>query len=291
MSETKDPIGTPRRDFLRRAGATAAALVASSPLFGQSAAQKSAVHKMPARKEAGDRGMWITWYDLPGDGRDAYLDWLHGTYLPSLLKRPGYLWAAHYATRDTEDNPQLHHTDDVTVPTGFRYILLIGADDAFVFGNPVPAQLNAALADRGKKMLALRRGVRENIAAEAGHLDGKAMSGYKDGLMSAPYIQIGSYNCPVEYEEELHGGYVQARIPAMCATESCVRTRKLNSVSGWAKHIILYEFTDEAGYRRDYFDAGKRTPIGLNGHSVIPLLIHAPHGPNSCVRIWPAGKT
>ncbi len=44
-----------------------------------------------------DPALWITWYDLPDTGRDAYFGWLHGAYLPRLLERPGYLWAAHYA--------------------------------------------------------------------------------------------------------------------------------------------------------------------------------------------------
>ena len=45
-----------------------------------------------------DRAFWITWYDLPDAGRDEYLAWLHGAYLPAMLKRPGYLWGAHYAS-------------------------------------------------------------------------------------------------------------------------------------------------------------------------------------------------
>ena len=42
-----------------------------------------------------DRGLFATWYDLPSDTEAEYLDWLHGTYLPAMLRRPGYLWAAH----------------------------------------------------------------------------------------------------------------------------------------------------------------------------------------------------
>ena len=43
-----------------------------------------------------DRALWISWYDLPDSGRDAYLSWLHGTYMPKLVKRPGFLYAAHF---------------------------------------------------------------------------------------------------------------------------------------------------------------------------------------------------
>ena len=45
-----------------------------------------------------DRGLWITWYDLKEGDRDTYLRWLHGDYLPQLVRRPGVLWAAHYAS-------------------------------------------------------------------------------------------------------------------------------------------------------------------------------------------------
>ena len=43
-----------------------------------------------------DQGIKAIWYDLPNDGRDAYFDWLNGTYLPQVLHLPGRLWAAHY---------------------------------------------------------------------------------------------------------------------------------------------------------------------------------------------------
>ena len=43
-----------------------------------------------------DRALWISWYDLPDNGRDAYLKWAHGTYIPSMIRRPGFLWGAHF---------------------------------------------------------------------------------------------------------------------------------------------------------------------------------------------------
>ena len=123
-----------------------------------------------------DRGLWITWYDLPMEGRDAYFSWLHGTYLPGLLKRPGYLWAAHYASQDLEggaDNATRYkHVDDPEVGKGYHYMLLIAAADANVFGDPVPSVINAALPEQGKKMLAMRMGERMNLFTEAGRREG-----------------------------------------------------------------------------------------------------------------------
>jgi hypothetical protein len=239
--------------------------------------------------EAGalDRALWVTWYDLPERGRDEYFAWLHGTYLPALLRLPGYLWAAHYATRTSGGSNQIHHTDDPKVPAGYRYILVVGVTDGLVLGNPVPSAIHAELPAQSRKMLATRVGERVNLMVESGRCKGPASGAYREGLTGAPYIQIGSFNCPVEYEEEMHAGYVQKRLPAMCEAASCIRTRKLNSVAGWAKHAILYEFASQEGFDRDYEAANAKSPLGVKGHSVVPMLVHAPNGPNSAARIWP----
>lgn len=90
-----------RRNFLKAAGGAALALAATKEIHGQSATSKSYVERNHERQAPPDRGLWITWYDLPADGRDAHFSWLHGMYLPGLLKRPGYLWAAHYVPART----------------------------------------------------------------------------------------------------------------------------------------------------------------------------------------------
>jgi hypothetical protein len=276
---------------LKVAGGVATTLVAATDAFGQRAVAPARSTRRPSAPA--DRGLWVTWYDLPAEGRNAYLSWLHGTYLPALLKRPGFLWAAHYAAREREGgrgSTQIQHTTDPKVGTGYHFILLVGAADANVFGHPTPSAINAALPDEGRKMLAMRTGERVNIATETGRCDGVAEAAYKEGMTSAPCIQIGSFNCPVEFEEEMHAGYVAARLPAQCATGSCVRTRKLNSVAGWAKHLILYEYTSLDGFNRDYEAANATSPLGVGGHSVVPLLVHAPSGPNSALRLWPPVK-
>ena len=280
-----------RRTFLKAAGGAAAALAATKNAFAQSSNSKAAPQKDRVRNAPPDRGLWITWYDLPMEGRDAYFSWLHRTYLPDLLKRPGYLWAAHYASQDLEGGAEnatrYKHVDDPRVGKGYHYMLLIAATDASVFGDPVPSLINAAVPEQGKKMLAMRVGERMNIFTEACRREGRALGSYKEGMTGAPCIQVGSFDCALEYEEEMHAGYVLERLPKMCATQSCVRTRKLNSVAGWAKHGIIYEFASKEGFDRDYAPAVANSPLGLNGRSVVPNLTHAPNGPNSALRIWP----
>jgi len=279
-----------RRNFLKSAGVAAMGFLSTKVARGQSAQVKSSMHGNRMHDEPHDAGLWITWYDLPATGRDAYLSWLHGTYLPQILKRPGYMWAVHYATREgvgSEAAAQLHHVSDPNVLPGFRYILLIAAKDTFVFGNPAPSALHAALPEQDQKMLAMRIGERVNLMADAGRLEGRGRSSYKDGLTSAPCVQIGSFDCTIEYEEALHASYVQSRMPAMCDTESCIRTRWLSSVAGWAKHVIIYEFASQEGFDRDYPAANAKSPLKQGDRPLTPMLVHAPNGPNSALRLWP----
>jgi len=278
-----------RRDFLKTVGGAAIALAATADARGQSASGKKAAHEGTQRNPSPDLGLWITWYDLPEGGRDAYLSWLHETYLPGLLRRPGYLWAAHYKTLTSGGSPgaNLHHTDDPNVPTGSQYILMIGARDTFVFGNPTPSAIHAALPEQGQKMLAMRVGERVNLMMEAGRCDGLGTRTYKEGLRGAPCMQIGSFNCPFEDEEDMHEWYVQVRLPVMCTVPSSVRTRKLNSVAGWAKHAIFYEFASLEGFRRDYEATNAKSPVKAGARFAVSHLIHAPNGPNSALRIWP----
>jgi len=236
-----------------------------------------------------DRGIWITWYDLPEEGRDAHLRWAHDTYMPRLLERPGYLWAAHYASIQKGDVRV--HTDDPSVPAGTRYLMLFGAECADVFGKPVPSKLHAALSAEDRGMLAMRIGERVNIMAEAGRVPGPQASRYRDGMALAPCIQLGSYNCPWQQEEQMLDWYVGTRMPAMTETPGGgVRIRKLASVAGWAKHSILYEFTSVAA-RHDYFRAHQDRPDMKPWLDwVAQCLTHAPGSSSLGQRIWPPVK-
>src|SRR5436190_9283381 len=182
MTRHDESAGRRRREFLKVAGGVATALVTTADALGQGARQNAAAPA--ARLPAGppDRGLWATWYDLPREGREAYLNWLHGTYLPALLERPGYLWAAHYATREREGGgaTEIQHTMDPKVGTGYHYILLVGAADADVFGNPTPSAINAALPEAGRKMVAMRVGERVNITTETGRCEGGAATTYAE---------------------------------------------------------------------------------------------------------------
>ncbi len=242
-----------------------------------------------------DTGLWITWYDLPATGRDEYLEWLHTTYIPDLLRRPGYLWAAHYAAVGAEARgitpyrPPRAPTDDPSVPSGGQYILVIGAENAKVFGSPIPRILHASLPETSRKMLSLRTGERMNLTAEGARVEGPEAKNYDGGMSLAPCIQIGSYNCPWQHEEDVWDWYVQGTMRGLHTLPGCVRMRKLASVAGWAKHVVIYEFISlEARNQIFVTHQNNRSPgaMAWAARTTKPL-VHAPGGSSVARRIWP----
>lgn len=237
-----------------------------------------------------DRGLWITWYDLPDDGREAYFSWLHGSYLPQILRRPGFLWGCHYAEVEKATRVATRRTDDPAVPTGSRYMLLFGAENADVFGDPLPSEINARLPGTDRKILAMRIGERVNIMAEYGRVEGPEAKNYRDGTMLANCIQLGTYNTDWQNEEELLAYYKQGRLRHMSVMPGCVRTRKLVSVAGWAKHGVLYEFTSLEARNKNFVGHGDARMKAWS-QRMIPRLTHAPGSANLALRIWPPASS
>jgi hypothetical protein len=240
-------------------------------------------------KQTMDRGLWITWYDLPDQGREDYLNWLHKTYIPEISGRPGFLWGAHYTEVEKKiGTSATKHTDDPAVPTGRRYILLFGAECAEVFGDPLPSEINAALPGEGRKMLAMRLGERVNIMAEYGRVEGPEAKSYKAGMLPPNCIQLGTYNTDWQNEEDLLAYYAQGRLKNMRVMPGCVRTRKLVSVVGWAKHGVLYEFTSVEARDKNFVGHQDNDPRMKSWtERMVPKLLHAPASANLAYRIWP----
>ncbi len=242
-----------------------------------------------------DRALWITWYDLPEDGHESYFSWLHNKYLPQVLARRGYLWAAHYAAVEKKARPHsareagLVRANDPSLPTGSRYIVIIGAEDASAFGNLVPSALHASMGDDDRRMLAMRSGERINVAVEAARVEGHAAKDYKDGMALAPCIQLGAFNCAPQAEEEMLAWYTQWRMPRMRVTPGCIRTRRLASTLGWARHIVLYEFASLAE-RNEHFIKHEDGNPDMKAWSdrMVQHLVHAPGSSTLACRLWPA---
>lgn len=270
-----------RRAFLTRASGLATALVAAP----HAARAQSPARSAPQSPQSLDRGLWVSWYDLPEAGRSEHLAWLHGTYIPALLKRPGYLWAAHYAAIPDATAARVQHTDDRSVPTGNAYVLVIGGEHSNVFGQPAPSELHAELPEAGRKMIAMRIGERTNIFAEGARVEGPGAKDYKGGMTLAPCIQFGTYNIDYRKEVDILAWYSQLQMPSMTEVPGCIRTRKLASVSGWAKMGILYEF-GSVELRSQHF-GNRRGATGHRWAGAVKELVHAPGSPTVARRIWP----
>ena len=241
-----------------------------------------------------DHGVCISWYNLPDKSRDAYLEWLHGNYIPKQLERPGIKWAAHYASlgnvKLSGAKGRLSNIKDSAVPVGDRYILLLGSDDAHAFARPTQREYHAQLPAADRKMLALRIGERANIMAEEARVHGPAAAQPAAAMELSPCIQIGSFNAGADQDEdELAAWYAQWRLPCMEKLPGCVRVRKYASVAGWAKHAIVYEFTSVAARNDNFLDHESPHPEQEAwSDRVVRKLVHAPGSPNLCRRIWPA---
>lgn len=243
-----------------------------------------------------DRALWVSWYNLPEAGRDAYLSWLHGTYMTKLSKKPGIMWAAHYAVHKYDIPARIRHTQDKSVPAGNEYILMLGAASSHFFSRDADSFLksgtqgaNADLTAEDSKMIALRSNERVSLMTEEARVDGPAIELRATGTAPAPCIQLGSFNGNDQAaEDELLAWYARWRMPALGKLPGCVSMRKMVSVSGWAKHGVMYEFTSLDVRNEGIKKMGQLYPEMMAWtERFIPTLTHAPGSPHIGLRLWP----
>lgn len=236
-----------------------------------------------------DRSLWISWYDLADANRDAYLKWLHEDYLPRLLKNPRVLHAAHYRNDRTQKPlPVLRHTKE-PLPAGNDYILIIGAEDAHVLADFTPYRTRGSVSPQDKKMLAMRVGERQNLFTEECRIDGPEAARREGRHTLGAGIQLGNFDAGSwEDEDELLSWYAHFRLPHGTTMPSCIGIRKMVSVSGWAKHGVLYEFTSLEDRNRNFRAHEHKDPKEAAWtEEVIKKLVHAPGSPAVAARIWP----
>jgi hypothetical protein len=243
-----------------------------------------------------DKGIWATWYDLDDGDREEFLGWLHGTWLPALDADGRYNWVAHYRDQEAIASetgvagamPQADASENI--PVGRQFLLLVGADSPHVFLDPLVLDGRDAVAVDGTAMLDRRRNVRHAIFIEEASVEGPDSPGADARTLPAPAIRLGCFNMRTP-EDDFESGrwYAQNRLPHMAAAPGCVRTRKILSVAGWAKHAILYEFVSPEARRTIWNDmraTRDRDPKGF--WSIGPRTVHSPGSPTLGERTWPA---
>jgi hypothetical protein len=245
-------------------------------------------------QRAVDRGFWISWHDLPKETEGEHIAWLHGTYIPKILSRPGVLWAAHFKTVLTAPGTHMLRTKDPAVPNGSDYVLVFGGESTMAFTKGVDAFRNGAasrldrdLSGHDKQMLAMRKGERQCVLTEEIRVHG-ANHKAADTMPPGPCIQLGSFNCPPESEDQLLAWYADFRLPAVQEAPEFIGARKLLATSGWVKHVIMYEFSSRDARERVQAEVERRHPDGIAWtKEFIPALTHAPRSPVLAERMWP----
>jgi hypothetical protein len=236
-----------------------------------------------------DSAIWFSWYDLPEEGRAEYLGWLHERYIPKVLAREGVLWGAHY---DCGDKPtaagarKFNVIDDPAVPKGTRYILCFGGERSRTFLAPTTDEFHDTLDDSDRAKLALRQGARSSIMIEETRVLGAEAAKFPD---PAPCVQVGTFNAPIDFEEEAAAWFARQRVASLEGMEGVVRVRTLVAVSGWARHAILYEFASLEARGGRFLTYEKEFPKMVAWtERVAPRLVHMPGSPAVAQRIWPA---
>ena len=233
----------------------------------------------------------VSWYDLTPATLRRYCDWLHETYITEMLAVPGVLGAAHYEVDQNEKPlPHLRHTQDASLPQGGSHIFILTARDAHVLAGLTPFRRKPGAKER--RMLALRVGERVNIFTEEARALGPEAKRREGRYTLAPGIQIGNFNSGTwQDEDELLSWYAHLRLPNFASLPGGICIRKMASVSGWAKHGVLYEFTSLEARAENFraHEAADRKRSAWT-HDVVSKLVHAPGSPAVAQRIWPPVK-
>jgi hypothetical protein len=184
------------------------------------------------------------------------------------------------------------------VPNGSDYVLIFGGESTATFTKGVDAfrdggasRLDRDLSAADKVMLALRQGERQCVLTEEIRVHGASHQAVGDTMPPGPCIQLGSFNCPGDAEDQLLAWYADFRLPAVQEAPEFIGARKLLATSGWVKHVIMYEFTSRDARERVQAEVERRHPDGIAWtKDFIPALTHAPRSPVLAERIWPPVK-
>lgn len=235
--------------------------------------------------------IWAQWYDVAEDRRTGYCDWLHGEYLPRLLSRPGFAWAAHY--RITGGGAAMDEIAAIVarptaedVPSGQQFVLLVGAPEPHIFFQP---RIDLTETADPEPLLKERLNGRAAVFIEQAYIAGPETAMRPKGGCPGPAIQMGSFRTKsVADEWDLAAWYAEYRLPAISAMPGCIGARKLVSVAGWAKHAVLYEYTSLQA-REEGFQPHESLALDEKvwTNRIINYTVHTPGSPHIGERIWP----
>jgi len=251
----------------------------------------------------GDTALWAAWYDLPEQDGGAYLEWLHGEYLPQLAQRPGYTWVAHYAASGHADDwpreiadllarVRVKNDSYAGLGLGTQYVLVVGAAGVAPLVSPDIEAREREEVGRAREFLDMRLGVRTALFVEMARGDGPEAGRRTPGTAPGPVIQMGTLRLDDAGKDAIGSYYVDYKLPSVARTAGCVGMRVLTAVRGWPDLGVIYEFTSLEERRRHFLGEVENQALQPEQHpiaaSLTPHMEHAPGSPTVATRTWPA---
>ena len=235
------------------------------------------------------------WFDLDEDSQSDVLQWLHKTYLPAVQASSGVGWVGHYAIVKSPSKgyidgaPEKTETTDPTLATGWQNVVLTAGLSAEVFFG----QDNAldALAQTYSAQLSDLKNFRSAVFLEEQVVNSPEQRAAPYGMGPPPAMQLGHYNTNTPEDDlELARWYRSERFSRVSVTPGMIRGRKLLSIAGWAKHGVLWEFTDlpDGDYSFEHRFVAADRGDSWTGRHVLEYVTHGYGSPNAGRLIWPA---
>ena len=234
------------------------------------------------------------WFDLDDGSRTDTLDWLSKAYLPKVQAASGVGWVGLYAVVKSPEKgyisgaPEKVETTDPDIPTGWQYVILtVGLSSEVFFGQD---NALAALAHAHSKELSALANHRSAVFLEEQVVNSPEQRAFPYGMGPPPAMQIGHYNTNTPEDEiELARWYRSERFSRVSVTPGMIRGRKMLSIAGWAKHGVLWEFTDlpEGDYSFEHRFVAAARDDDWGGRHVLEYVTHCYGSPNAGRRIWP----
>ena len=234
------------------------------------------------------------WFDINSKGKDKLYNWLHKVFFPVLQSQNGVNWVAHY---DIVPHPEIPYikgaplkkeVNDPLIPSGQGNVVLTSANTPSVFFGPNNAL--EAVEKEHQPYLSMRANYHSAVFLEEEMVNGPELHQQPLGTGGAPAMQFGSYNVDsMQDDVELAKWYRGERFPRLPITRGMIRGRKFLSISGWAKHGVLWEFAEmdenEYSFEHRFIEADRDE--NWNGRHVLEYVTHAPGSPHAGRRVWP----
>jgi hypothetical protein len=242
-----------------------------------------------------DRAVWAIWYDVDEGDRQRFFQWLHETYLPTLAASKQFAFVANYERYRGPltaswrlDNEAYERSTTADMKSGTQFVQVIGAASPYPFIKAIEEH-DAGRGPKGAgEMLKLRKGVRHEVFLEDERAHGPEGEKGLDASL-ARCIQFGNYRMKsVAQDLACMSWYPDVCFPALAQAKGSIRTRKLISVAGWAKHGVIYEFDSPEGRNEAFAEVQKlRAADPSKVFSLGPQTIHAPGSAFIGTRTWP----